>query len=162
MFFGFPFRMHFIWFLLLFLYAAITVFFSGFLANVSQCIFFDFCHISVCCCYHCGEKRLVNSIPLFYCNDNHDGDFWRWAVINIVIILGMWGRLSIPCGYGYCRHRDCNRCGLFFLHYYHGGMIPILVLATARKGGRGAGSIPPPLLWWGGWHQMLLLPLQGG
>ncbi len=97
-------------------------FFLVFLANVSQCIFFGFCHISVCCCYHCGEKRLVNSIPLFYCNDNHDGDFWRWAVINIVIILGMWGRLPIPCGYGYCHHLDC----------------------TAGKWGRGAGSIPPP------------------
>ena len=95
-------------------------------------------------------KKVVNSIPLFHCNDNHDGDFWRWAVINIVIILGMWGRLSIPCGYGYCRHRDCNCCGLFFLHYHHGGMTPILVVATARKGGRGAGSIPPPHCcgWW--------------
>jgi hypothetical protein len=39
--------------------------FFGFLTNVSQFIFFDFCHISVCCCYHCGEKRLVNSIPFF-------------------------------------------------------------------------------------------------
>ena len=124
--------------------------FSGFLTNVSQFIFFDFCHISVCCCYHCGEKRLVNSIPLFYCNDNHDGDFWWWAVINIVIILGMWGRLPIPCGYGYCCHRDCNCCGLFFLHYHHGGMTPILVLATARKGGRGMGSIPPPTVVVGG------------
>ncbi len=39
--------------------------FSSFLTNISQFIFFDFCHISVCCCYHCGEKRLVNSIPFF-------------------------------------------------------------------------------------------------
>ncbi len=21
------------------------------------------------------KKRLINNIPLFYCNDNHDGDF---------------------------------------------------------------------------------------
>ncbi len=39
--------------------------FSGFLTNVSQFIFIDFCHISVCCCYHCGKKRLANSIPFF-------------------------------------------------------------------------------------------------
>ncbi len=65
MFFGFPFRMHFIWFLLLFLCAGITVFFSVFFANVFQCILFDFCPISVRCCYYCGEKRLVNSIPFF-------------------------------------------------------------------------------------------------
>jgi hypothetical protein len=38
---------------------------SVFLANVFQCILFDFCPISVCCCYCCGEKRLVNSIPFF-------------------------------------------------------------------------------------------------
>ena len=45
---------------------------------------------------------------------------------------------------GYCCHRNCDSCGLFFLHYHDGGMTPIIVIATAGKGGRGAGSISPP------------------